>query len=153
MKNNGLLIYLTTVHILTDTRIRVKQTASLAAKMGGGVALFVQDGLGNEKDKNTGVEVVDTGPRISSRPLRMTIGAWCMWRAVQRARPRVVHFHDPELIPVGLLLKLWGVKVVYDVHEDVPRQILSKFYLPVVIRKPVAWVMEAVEWVAGRCKI
>jgi glycosyltransferase involved in cell wall biosynthesis len=40
--------------------------------------------------------------------------------------------------------------VVYDVHEDVPRQILAKFYLPVVIRKPVAWAMEAVEWIAGR---
>lgn len=145
------LVHLTTVHPRTDTRIRVKQTASLAAKIGGGVAFFVQDGHGAEKDKATEVKVVDTGARLSSRPLRMTLGAWRMWQAVRRAQPKVAHFHDPELIPAGLLLKLSGVRVVYDVHEDVPRQILGKFWLPASFRKPVAWAMEAVEWLAGRC--
>jgi glycosyltransferase involved in cell wall biosynthesis len=146
-----LIIHFTTVHARTDTRIRVKQAASLAAETGGRVALFVQDGQGGEKDTTTGLEVVDTGPRLSSRSLRMSLGAWRMWRAVRRARHKVAHFHDPELIPVGLLLKLSGVKVVYDVHEDVPRQILGKFWIPVVFRKTVAWAMEAVEWIAGRC--
>jgi glycosyltransferase involved in cell wall biosynthesis len=145
------ITHLTTVHTRTDTRIRVKQTASLAAETGDQVGLFVQDGQGGEKDTTTGLEVVDTGPRLSSRSLRMSLGAWRMWRAVRRARPKVAHFHDPELIPVGLLLKLSGVKVVYDVHEDVPRQILGKFWIPVVFRKTVAWAMEAVEWIAGRC--
>jgi hypothetical protein len=151
--NSKKITHLITVHTRTDTRIRVKQAASLAAETGSRVALFVQDGQGMEKDKTTGVEVVDTGPRLSSRPLRMTLGAWRMWRIVRRARPEVAHFHDPELIPVGVLLKLSGVKVIYDVHEDVPRQILGKFYLSAVIRKPVALAMEALEWVAGRCKI
>ncbi|MCF8012714.1 MAG: glycosyltransferase, partial [Clostridiales bacterium] len=148
MKN---IIHLTTVHTRTDIRIRVKQTASLAGKLAASVALFVQDGKGFEADESSGVQVVDTGPKFRSRVMRMTLGAWRMLRAVQKARPDVAHFHDPELIPVGLTLKLSGIKVVYDVHEDVPRQILTKYYLPAVFRKPAAWFMEAVEWIAGMC--
>jgi glycosyltransferase involved in cell wall biosynthesis len=149
-KSSGIAL-LTTVHNRIDTRIRLKQAASLAAKSGEQITLFVQDDQGSEKDEAARVEVVDTGPKTGSRPLRMTIGAWRMWRTVRRARPKVAHFHDPELIPAGLLLKLSGIKVVYDVHEDVPQQILGKFWLPQIFRRPAAWAVEVVEWIAGRC--
>ena len=113
--------------------------------------MFVQDGQGHERDKASGVQIIETGTRPVNRLARMTFGAWRMWRAVHRAEPEVAHFHDPELIPVGLALRLSGIKVIYDVHEDVPKQILGKFYLPILLRKPVAWAMEAVEWIAARC--
>jgi hypothetical protein len=146
-----IVVQFTTVHTRTDTRIRIKQAASLAGGISGKVLLFVQDGKGSETDKSAGVQVIDTGPKPGNRFIRMALGALCMLRAVRKARPNVAHFHDPELIPAGLVLKLSGIKVIYDVHEDVPKQILGKYYLPLVVRKPVAWAMEAVEWIAGRC--
>ncbi|WP_245675900.1 glycosyltransferase family 4 protein [Halofilum ochraceum] len=61
-----------------------------------------------------------------------------------------MHFHDPELIPPCLILSLLGYRVIYDVHEDVPRQILAKAWLPRPLRRPVGWLFAGVEWVAGR---
>ena len=44
------------------------------------------------------------------------------WKAARALRPHVYHFHDPILIPLALLLKVVGCRVVYDVHEDYPRE-------------------------------
>ncbi len=57
------------------------------------------------------------------------------------------HFHDPELIPLGLELRARGKHVIYDVHENLPEAILSKPYLPTGSRIPIAagaWVAERV---------
>lgn len=48
---------------------------------------------------------------------------------ILKIKPKVVHFHDPDLIPLGYLLKLLGYKVIYDAHEFYEKQILSKPYL------------------------
>ncbi|OAD21010.1 group 1 glycosyl transferase, partial [Candidatus Thiomargarita nelsonii] len=50
----------------------------------------------------------------------------------------IYHFHDPELIPIGLKLKKLGKKVIYDIHEDVEEDILSKDWIPLIFRKIVS---------------
>lgn len=47
-----------------------------------------------------------------------------------------VHFHDPELIPamIWLSLRHRGVRILYDVHEELPLEVFSKAYIPRPIR-------------------
>lgn len=46
----------------------------------------------------------------------------------------IYHIHDPELIPVGILLRIRGKKVIYDAHEDLPEQIFHKLWIPLFLR-------------------
>ncbi len=57
----------------------------------------------------------------------------------------VYHFHDPELCLTGFFLKLFGKKVVYDVHEDTPRAILTKTWVPAPLRGLVSKLFEGFE--------
>jgi glycosyltransferase involved in cell wall biosynthesis len=71
-------------------------------------------------------------------------------RAALRLDADVYHFHDPELIPVGLALKLRGKRVIYDVHEDVPKSIHGKTYLASWLRGPLAAATQVAEKRASR---
>ena len=138
-----------TVHPRIDARIRTKELRSLSAAFSNArIALYVQDGLGNETDAS-GAEIIDTGAREGTRIRRMLKGSWRMYRALRAARADIVHFHDPELIPIGILLRLSGVKVIYDVHENLPDQTLSKTYLPKPLRHGVAFFARCIEAIAG----
>ena len=139
---------MSTVHPRGDTRIAVKELRTLAAAQLGAVCLCVQDGLGDEALED-GAAVIDLGPRPASRAGRGIVGSYRVWRTIRRLRPRIVHFHDPELIVVGLLLRLHGFKVIYDVHENVPQQIMQKTWLPRAVRTPVAMCAKGMEWLGS----
>lgn len=59
-------------------------------------------------------------------------------RAYKKARNEeadIYHFHDPEFIPLALVLKIRGKKrIIYDVHEDYVSLIKIKGYLPRFLR-------------------
>lgn len=142
------VVHLTIVHPRSDTRIALKQTPALAAGTRHAVTLMVADGKGG--DAGAAVPVVDLG-QLPARPhLRAAHGILRSFRAVLRDRPHLVHFHDPELLPLGFLAKLSGIKVVYDVHEDVPQLALSREWVPRSVRVLLAATLTALEWVAAR---
>jgi glycosyltransferase involved in cell wall biosynthesis len=143
-----MIIHFTTVHPRDDSRIRSKEVASLARAFGD-VSLYVQDGLGNERDSILGYSVVDTGPRLP-RLKRMMVGGWRMFRAVWKAKPHVAHFHDPELLPWAILLRVVGVKIIYDVHEDMPQQVKHNPGLPPWAQRILPPFVAVAEWVGGR---
>jgi glycosyltransferase involved in cell wall biosynthesis len=143
-----MIIHLTTVHPRDDSRIRSKMVSALHRSYTGHVALYVQDGLGSETDAE-GFRIVDTGPRLR-RLKRMSLGGLRMMRAVVKARPQIAHFHDPELLPWAVFLRLVGIKVVYDVHEDYPETVAHNFRLPKFARKILPHVVRFIEFIGAR---
>lgn len=144
-----MIVHFTTVHRRDDSRIRSKQVNTLARAAGAQVCLVVQDGIGDEIDRDFGYRVIDTGPRLG-RIRRMTLGAWRIVRAVKHLRPAVAHFHDPELLPWAILLRFSGIKVVYDVHEDVPQQVSRNPSLPGWAQNLLPPIVSLAEWVGAR---
>lgn len=144
------IAHLTTAHPRFDVRIFHKECRSLA-RHGYQVDLYVADGLGDTQCD--GVSIIDVG-RHKGRVNRMLGKTWAVWNRVRTTDARIVHIHDPELLPIALALKWMGRTVVYDAHEDVPRQILNKPWMRPWIRHAIAWPFERLEnFIARRCAI
>src|SRR5690606_32126256 len=108
---------LTTVHDPFDSRIFHKQARSLA-RAGYTVTLL---GQGAPDATIDGVRLIPLPPRPPAQQAwRRWLRLPAVWWRARRERADAYLLHDPELTPVGLLLKLGGSKVVYDVHEHVP---------------------------------
>lgn len=143
-----LICHMTSAHTREDVRIFRKQCISLASAEYN-VRLLVADGRGNEAISR--IDVEDIGRFADSRFKRMKNASRLFLEKCRTVNADVFHFHDPELIPCGLKLKRMGKKVVYDVHEDVPRQILSKPYLNPFVSKVLSFGFERYEnWAARR---
>jgi len=143
------LVHLSTVHSRNDTRIFIKQVHTLSSALAKDVSLVVADGLGDSRQPGQPA-IFDLGKLPTSRFKRAVMGNFRAFMFFRRTLPQLVHFHDPELIPLGLLLRLCGTQVIYDVHEDVPRQTMSKYWIPVIFRWPVAMAIATMEWLAGK---
>lgn len=138
--------HVSTVHPSSDTRIFVKECRSLAGA-GYEVSLVATHSKRETRDR---IQIVPLKRRLS-RAERMTWGSLGALRETILCGASVCHLHDPELIPAGLLLKALGRTVVYDVHEDLPRQIGVKHWLPTGTHRAVAVFAELLEGLAVRC--
>ncbi len=135
------ICHLTSVHHRDDTRIFVKEIPALI-HAGFGVSAVVSDGKGDEQ--RTGYKIYDLGkPR--NRANRILRHKSKVLQKAMELDADVYHFHDPELIPAGLHLTKKGKKVIYDIHEDVPRDMLSKDWIPGIFRSIIAWCFERYE--------
>lgn len=115
---------LTSVHPSFDGRIFHKEAKTLK-NAGYDVTLIAQH---NKREITDGITIIPL-PTPQNRLERVTILMGKLFLLVLKEKADVYHFHDPELIPIGLILRLFGKKVIYDVHEDVPEQIFNKDWM------------------------
>jgi glycosyltransferase involved in cell wall biosynthesis len=132
---------LTSVHPAFDSRIFHKQAKSLV-KAGYEVTLIAQ----HDKDEVVdGVKIVAL-PRPKNRFWRMLGTTWQAFNRARKQKADIYHFHDPELLPTGVLLKLFTKgKIIYDIHENVRWDIITKSWLLKTLRRPFSLVYRLTE--------
>ena len=132
MRKQKVFIF-TSVHPWYDTRIFRKEACSLATRYD--VEFHAPASF---KFKEAG------GVRIVGLPEWKSVRDRKIIRKILKRRLRVsdadiFHFHDPELIPLGLWIKFLKRKpVIYDIHEDYHSYIKSKEWIPKLLRLPIA---------------
>lgn len=137
------VVHITTVHHPFDPRIFHKECVSLS-KAGHEVILLAPESENETQPKKTNVSHLPIR-RYNSRWKRMFFGTIQAWKKAKKLEADIYHFHDPELLPIGWLLKKKKNVVIYDIHEDYVTSILQKDYLPTPVKKLIAKMYKLME--------
>lgn len=142
--------HFSSVHPRLDIRIYRKQCVSLA-QAGFDVHLVIGASAAQVAEAaGAGVTIHALAPLAGGRLRRMVAQGYRCYRAARALDADVYHFHDPELIPYGLLLSWQGRKVIYDLHEDLRADIHSKQWIPSLLRHVIGALARGVEHFAAR---
>lgn len=148
------VVHLTSAHSRYDIRIFRKQCRALAGR-GFRVSLIVADGKGDELTDD-GIAIYDVG-HLEGRLNRIFRSTRRVLAKALELDANLYHLHDPELLPAGARLRRRKKAVIFDSHEDVPKQMLGKPYLnPLALRTIAtiyaiyeAWVVRSLSAVIG----
>lgn len=135
--------HISTAHILYDPRVLYRECSSLV-NAGFDVSLVIQ---ADSNQTINGVKIVSL-KKTSNRFFRIFFLTWVAFFKALKTKSKIYHFHDPELVFHGLLLKLLGKKVVFDVHENIHLQIKDKEWLP--LNKVIANLYLVFDYVASK---
>ena len=144
---NKIVCHITSAHPASDIRIFHKECLTIAED--GFTVHLVAKGSLPENETRVIHHELPTQPN-RSRLSRMLFKTWQAYKMAQSTQADLFHFHDPELLPYGLLLKWQGHAVIYDAHEDLPRDVLIKSWIPKILRQPVSWLIERFEHFVAR---
>lgn len=136
------IAHLISVHPRNDVRVFWKECISLEEN-NFEVYLVVADGKENETLFN--INIVNSGNNKINRISRMFFLPGKVYKAALELDCSLFHIHDPELLRIGYKLHKVGKKVIYDIHEDLPKAIMSKSYIKRIFRKPLSFFIKIIE--------
>ena len=139
---NKKVCHITSAHSRNDIRIFLKECISLA-KNYYDVILIVNDSEPDEVNK--GVKIISTKFKPRNRLDRFLNSKKLLLAKAIEVDADIYHLHDPDLLPLGNRLKSMGKKVIFDSHEDIPKQIIDKVWIPKIFRRFISNVYSLYE--------
>jgi glycosyltransferase involved in cell wall biosynthesis len=132
---------LSSVHPYFDVRIFRREARSLA-EAGYEVAVVA---VADFQEKWVDQVRVLGLPQPRRRLLR-PVNWYRIVRIALREKADLYHFHDPELLLAGTLIRAVTRKpVIYDVHENTPQDILTKEWIPGALRRVASTIFKLFE--------
>lgn len=118
---NKRICHISTVHDAFDDRIYYKELSTLSNFY----QSFIIANTNQKCQTNNHIKIIKIR-HYRHRFLRFIFGSISIFIKTIKIRPKIIHFHDPELIPLCLIFKILGFKIIYDIHEFYEQQILEK---------------------------
>lgn len=134
--------FFTVSHNTTDSRVVVREAVSLS-EAGYDVTYYTPfEGASRVNTESYAEESIDALPGIRDRLVWVATLLYLLYDTEYD----VYHFHDVELLPVGVLLGvLTDGDVIYDVHEDVEAVLGHKPIFPRPVRPFLVKIVSAIE--------
>ncbi len=132
------ICHFTSAHDSHDDRIYLKECMSLSEA---GYQVYL---AARGSSENGAVKIAGCG-EPHSRLDRILFFSRRVYNRARKLDCDIYHFHDPELLFYGLKLKRQGKKVIFDSHEDVPAQILDKYWIPKCLRRILSFAYKHYE--------
>ena len=134
------VIIFTSVHRWDDVRIFKKQAQSLAHHYD--VELHAPADFKYYEER--GVKVYGL-PEWKKRTDRFKIFK-ILFKRLKASNAEIFHFHDPELIILGVYLTIFlRKKVIYDVHEENPKVPYSRAWIPRLLKPIIGFSIRVIE--------
>jgi glycosyltransferase involved in cell wall biosynthesis len=83
--------------------------------------------------------------KAKNRAIRMFGTSWRATYLACSERPDVYHLHDPELLLPFQIVRFARGRVCFDMHENLPKAILAKDWIPAAFRRPLSRLMRALQ--------
>ena len=139
---NTKVVHITSVHSYNDIRIFFKECRTLADTGYSTTIIapmkepkvFTKDGVtivGVKQCKGRLRRILIINPRVAYQAFLL--------------HASVYHLHDPELYILSMLLRIVGKKVIFDMHENLPRAVLTKEWIPKIARPIVSKLMKLMD--------
>lgn len=135
--------HITSVHPINDVRIFHKECKSLAAA--GFNVTLIACGDHYLETYNEGVKQIVLNIPVKNRVERMISRSNAIYIKALELDADIYHFHDPELLNIGLKLKHKGKKVIYDSHENTTVLIKTRKWIPKIFRRVLSFFFEKYE--------
>lgn len=134
--------HITSAHSDGDIRIFHKECVALADA--GFETYCVVPNAVSRMEK--GVKIVSFSLKPGSRLRRFIFTVKQVYRDALAIQADVYHLHDPELLLIARKLKRkTGARVIFDSHEDVPKQIMDKPWIAPFLRRIVSRIYTSFE--------